>query len=623
MKHLLVTVLIMICSSLTLFSGETGNYTKHTNIGLSAGLNINMHSPSFSYPDTDGLGSLDFKDNANGLDFFFGFKYNAPITEDYIFSGRLVYNSCGGVLETSINDLTSAFDISLSYLEISPMIQFHNLLPVEPLYLLGGLEFGLPIGDKKLETFEITDASFRMAIGLGAGYVIPVSDDMCLTPELSFRLPVTGVSSNDNFDSWSMPQIRLGVSLTFDMGEDIVVEEHKSNLNAGFKDVRYYDKEGNTYPLKKIKVEEIQYKELFPLVSYVFCDENEAKPAVNAQELSEASEAGQFNLTTLEPDAVKINIKTLDIIGDRMAKYTGSKLNIKGTMDGKGEKDNETLAFSRAEYAKNYIVKTYKISPDRISTSAGYPDKPSSSKVDDGVAENRRIELSSDDARLLEPIVIKGDRKSIATPNLLEFEPYAESNDSISSWKMEISRGDVILRTYTGKGPVHSVKWLIYPNEIDNNELPLEYYLQVENSYGLEVEETGSIPVEYYSYIRKKEEKLPDRTISKFSLILFDFDNADVSEQDMKIINEQVIPAIKYNSTVKIYGYTDRIGSEEYNKNLAKRRAESVKQVLMQKVKDAKYKVYGVGYNQGLFDNEEPLGRHLSRTVQVFVETPR
>ena len=620
----LLIVLILLTSSIHA-NAQTGKYTQKFNFGISAGLNYNMHSPSFDYLQ------YDFSENRNSAGLHFGVIGNYPINKDFIFSGRLIYNDCSGELEGlgQTGGTHELINASLAYLEITPSVQFHNLLPVEPLYLLGGIELGFPVSNEMdilTNTSDIPDAATRLAFVLGAGYVFPISGSAYLTPEISFRLPVTDVSSNDIFDSWSVPQIRFGVNLTFDLSPDKEIPERHSELNAGFKEIRYYDKIGNQFPLEKVKVEETQYTELFPLVSYVFFEENKEQPSPEGQQLAEGSEAGEFSTNNLTPDALKINTRTLDIIGFRMTEYPNSRLSVKGTYDNKNEKDNLKLANARAEFVKNYLVGNYSIAENRITVEeGGLPEKPSSSKVEDGLAENRRIEIKSNDERVLAPIIIKGESKSIAVPNLLEFVPYATSTDSITYWKLEINRSDNTLRTFEGSGEPQPVKWIIYPNELGNNEIPLDYYLHVENDFGLEANENGSIPVEYYSFVRKKEEKLPDKTVSKFSLILFDFDNADVSEADMKIIDKNVLPAIKFNSTVRIYGYTDRIGNEDYNKKLALRRAEAVKKVLMEKANltDDKIEVFGVGYNEGLFDNDLPLGRHLSRTVQVFVITPK
>ncbi|MDX9790933.1 MAG: OmpA family protein, partial [Candidatus Kapabacteria bacterium] len=135
--------------------------------------------------------------------------------------------------------------------------------------------------------------------------------------------------------------------------------------------------------------------------------------------------------------------------------------------------------------------------------------------------------------------------------------------------------------------------------------------------------ENGTLPVEYFSITRKKTEERADRTISKFSLMLFDFNSPDVSELDQRVILNSIIPEIKFNSTVQIYGYTDLIGDADYNKKLALQRANSVRDILQNKVKDAKYEVFGVGESVQIFDNKTAAGRQLSRTVQVYVITPK
>jgi len=117
-------------------------------------------------------------------------------------------------------------------------------------------------------------------------------------------------------------------------------------------------------------------------------------------------------------------------------------------------------------------------------------------------------------------------------------------------------------------------------------------------------------------------EQLPDRMVEKFSLILFDFDKSEITSDNSRILDKVVLPAIKFNSIVKVYGYTDRTGEPDYNKKLSMQRADAVRSYLEGKVKAARYETAGVGEDLLLFENDMPAGRQLSRTVQVFIETP-
>lgn len=670
-KKMLNTLIIMLLTIGMYFAAAEENYKVPFSLGIYTGLNLNMQSPSFLYTTSatsPGPAKLSFAQNSTSSGLAIGALTYIPVTDIFTVSFRAGYNQLSGILDeiqihnkvvvnypdkinraiidtASVNQTLTS---SLNYFEISPVLQFHNLLPVKRLFFLGGFELGIPIGNKytleetirdignqtptQFETIAdnqtIPEASIRMALIFGAGIILNLNDKICLTPEITYRLPFSKVSTNVSFDKWDVPQLRLGFNLTYSFEktkQPDPVPEAPKDIKLGFKEVRYYDNEGKSYPLKSVKVEDVQYTELFPLIPYIFFDEGITTPSPESQLLVEKSEAGEFNLNKLEPDAMKINKSTLDIIGVRMKSTPGSDLTITGTNDMKKESKNKNISLERAEFAKKYLVDNYGFNEERINIrTTNLPEKPSASSVEDGIAENRRIEFSSSNSKILEPIIIESDNQRIADPNLIEFIPYVNSQDSIVSWKMEINQSDKVLRKNTGSGtPPPAMQWGIHPNELTNKQIPVDYKLSVNTASGRYKEATGSIPVEYFSSVRKKSEILPDKTISKFSLILFDFDKSDVSSADQQIIDKYIVPAIKYNSVVKIYGYTDRIGDETYNQKLADKRANSVKELLEAKVKSAKFEVYGVGEGVQIFDNEVPVGRQLSRTVQIHVISPK
>lgn len=440
------------------------------------------------------------------------------------------------------------------------------------------------------------------------------------------RLPFSNVSSNENFNTWNIAEVRFSVSLLFSLGEAASEPEtiSKGFLNVNIDDVRYYDNQGNNYPLNKIKVEELKYTEQFPLIPFIFLEENKIEPPLKYQVMNAKSATGEFSIQNLQPDAIEINRNLLDIIGLRMQEVKNAELTIVGLIDNIREKGNIDLALNRAQFIKNYLVENYDLDPQLINVRASdRPEKPSTFNDPDGVEENRRIEFYSSNPKILEPLVIQKENQTIADPNLIEFVPAINSSDSIIEWKLSIYQQGIEIRSFNGNSEPGYIAWVIIPNELIKSEIPIECILWVKNSAGLEANAFKTIPVDYYSFSRKKTENLPDKTIAKFSLILFDFDSDVIHEKDLKIMDNDIIPMINFNSVIKIYGYTDRIGDEKYNKELALRRAGNVKKYLQSKVKSAKYEVYGVGENEIIFDNDLPLGRQLSRTVQIFIETPK
>ncbi|MCC6846802.1 MAG: OmpA family protein [Bacteroidetes bacterium] len=644
---------------------STGQINASVNYGLFLSGNLNFHSPAFSATahrnavsllPLQGDTSARFAGNATSFGLAVGGMVNIPINSTFVISGRVGYNALGGSLKTPsfvknpLNPLDSAaselsLESSLNYLEISPILQIHNLFEKSPLYVIAGFEAGIPISAKysvseriagsptipapatnPVQYFSdaaIANAGTRFALAVGAGWPIAIDGRTFITPEITYRMPFGKVSSSVNFDSWSVPQLRFGLNLTFSSAPKSAAAV-KSTLQSGFDGVGYYDGTGNFQTLTQARVEDVSYSELFPMLPYVFFPQNGVIPNDSVQRLFDPGQKGSFSIPSLPPDAIEINKSTLDIIGKRMSDYPAAKLTITGTNDGKGEAKNKMLSQQRADYAKQYLKSGYGIADERLTVQVrDLPEKYSATSVSDGEAENRRIEFRSLTPEILDPILMKSDNQRIAFPDLVEFRPFARSNYPIINWKLSLSQAGRNLREYTGTDTPSPQRWLIKPNELSDKQVPIEYTFTAHDSSGASSEASGSIPVEYLSSVKKRVEQLTDRSIAKFSLVLFDFDKSEITPENRRILETLVLPSVQYNSTVKIFGYTDRIGDAEYNLKLSTNRAAAVKSAIEAKVKDAKFEIYGLGKSVPVFDNASPIGRHLSRTVQIYVETPK
>jgi outer membrane protein OmpA-like peptidoglycan-associated protein len=72
--------------------------------------------------------------------------------------------------------------------------------------------------------------------------------------------------------------------------------------------------------------------------------------------------------------------------------------------------------------------------------------------------------------------------------------------------------------------------------------------------------------------------------------------------------------------TAAIEGFTDSMGSEEYNQDLSERRADSVKRYLVgQGVATSRLSSAGRGENAPVADNESAAGRQQNRRVEVII----
>lgn len=74
------------------------------------------------------------------------------------------------------------------------------------------------------------------------------------------------------------------------------------------------------------------------------------------------------------------------------------------------------------------------------------------------------------------------------------------------------------------------------------------------------------------------------------------------------------------NSLIDIYGHTDSTGSDAYNMDLSKRRADSVARYLaMRGVASSRIQTQGMGKNYPVATNDTPEGRALNRRVEIKI----
>ncbi|EIZ1552080.1 OmpA family protein [Vibrio parahaemolyticus] len=102
---------------------------------------------------------------------------------------------------------------------------------------------------------------------------------------------------------------------------------------------------------------------------------------------------------------------------------------------------------------------------------------------------------------------------------------------------------------------------------------------------------------------------------------LFSFDSSELKQAtSLDLLAEQL--ANYPNDTIRIVGYTDASGPEEYNQRLSERRAQSVADYLESKGIDAsRLTVIGLGENSPVAANDTAEGRAQNRRVEVLFDT--
>ena len=106
--------------------------------------------------------------------------------------------------------------------------------------------------------------------------------------------------------------------------------------------------------------------------------------------------------------------------------------------------------------------------------------------------------------------------------------------------------------------------------------------------------------------------------------VLFMSGRADLKPGAVGNLNKLVNFLGKYlDRTVVIHGYTDSLGSGEYNQRLSERRANSVKAYLAsQGIDSTRLSASGMGQSAPVAGNDSGAGRQQNRRVEVIISNP-
>ncbi len=392
-----------------------------------------------------------------------------------------------------------------------------------------------------------------------------------------------------------------------------------SHLNVGLKAVGK-SREGQIQDNPTLVIEEIETEEMFPLLPYVFFPEGDGNLPKTSLKINSKDEVAEFDESKLPWNTLEIYSNLLNIIGKRLKDNPTSKITVVGCNSGQGtESKGLELSKQRAESIRNYFVEVWGIDPKRIQIKTqNLPDKPSNPTLREGIEENQRAEIYSDNLEILRPIRLNEIQRT-ANPPIVEIFPHIESEAPINGWNLSVEQGGQIIRSFKGVDVPDKVVWKVEEEPMPRLEKPIQFTLSATDIIDQKQTASMSLNIEQKTIRKKREELLGDKKVERFSLILFDFDKAEILPKHKPLL-EEIRKKIKPNSKVIVSGFTDRIGEEEYNKDLALRRCLETKKYLG--IPDSQIVLNPVGSEYLLYDNSLPQGRSYCRTVQITIETP-
>jgi outer membrane protein OmpA-like peptidoglycan-associated protein len=388
---------------------------------------------------------------------------------------------------------------------------------------------------------------------------------------------------------------------------------------------------GEEKKLVQLRLEEFVVQRYVPLLNYVFFDDQSSALHERYVRLSSDNTA-LFDVDKLyQAGTLDIYHNMLNIIGKRLRQYPDAVITLTGCNTGVGAEDGNTaLSAARAEAVRRYLLDAWNIAGNRIIMKArNLSEQASLPKTEaDKIEENRRVEITSSVREVLDPILLS-DTMRVSNPPTIRFTPSVKTEKRLAEWSLVAFSEGQDMKQFSSEDATKS-DTSVAAGTLQENGLPtridwtppkqgdgslklngaLEFTLSARDEGGKSGFAHGFLPVEKII--------LPDKRIEQFSLVLFGFNKADISEQNQRIINF-ITSIIRPNSKISIAGYTDRTGDSAYNRTLSRQRATELARLIDQPLSKAQ----GFGEDTLIYDNSTPEGRFYCRTVNVSVETSK
>lgn len=663
-----IVILLMACT--VCFSQDSLSWQ----FGFGAGYNINSHSTDLQrLPGFASCCPQYESGSGGGLNIgAFGAR---PFAEDLFYGGRIGLSNISALLlayeyektDNSLGTVTDGIfehtiDASLLGFFIRPEITYS---PVENLYIGLGPEIFFLLGgsfvqqEKIIEPTDVTFENDRItrnefedkipgtnALQFGfsadASYYFPVNDEKTafLGPYISYTTYFTDLV---NYAAWKSSTFAIGLNLRYDLFDKkplivpppppppdtpavitVIPPKDTSDIKSRLR-VYYFDESGDD----TIIVENMINRSYEALLNYIFFADNSAQlpPKLNLISPAEAKEFSTNKLALNKSLGTYYDI--LNIFGYRLKADPKLAFEIIGCNSGvRDEKNNTGLSHERALSVQRYLSVTWGIDTNRLKiTVRNLPENPSRSENEFAEQENRRVELIPNKPQALMPVMLEDTLRQVSEKVYMEFVPEVTSLREIKDWSIDIKQKGAPVKSFKGTGsPSGKTVWDLTGDdkEVPESDADLDMSLTVTDDLGT----TATVPADavigsrnggadtLLDDINIKQTLIRKTKKEKFSLILFGFNDASISEVG-NLVTDFIKTRIEEGSDIDIEGYTDIIGNNEYNKKLAQSRAEAVAKNLNVDVKFAK----GKGMSSELYDNNIPEGRYYNRTVIITVET--
>jgi outer membrane protein OmpA-like peptidoglycan-associated protein len=468
---------------------------------------------------------------------------------------------------------------------------------------------------------DFPGASVAVSLLGGMRYRAPISRRLSLLPEVSYRQALTA-EAPDMALKFSAVQGTLGLVYRID-GSQIpatpppppVIETPQPSALKLALSVYSSNTDGKRSDTLYVRRNQTIITEVHPLLNYIFFDSASGNIPRRYQQRDGAAIATFDETSIRSTNNLDIYYNVLDIIGARLRSYTGSIVTLTGTQPDKspGSDGRTDLADQRARNVADYLADRWGIERRRIEVESRLmPATPSNPDKPEGAQENRRVEIATNDPRVIAPVLLSDTVRHYNAAEI-QIAPQVATSEGIDRWEAKVMSGTEILGVLSGAGaPPQTIQWRA--DSTDNLAPAIGKTLTVDYTV---VDRSG-----------KRQSAVADLPVRPlvsgdslqygagfYSLILFDFSRSTLSPAHLRtieLVNDRTTPNVRAH----VFGFTDRLGEESRNLQLSADRASAVAKYLKANVVE----IVGRGINTELYDNSLPEGRFYSRSVTIETE---
>lgn len=378
----------------------------------------------------------------------------------------------------------------------------------------------------------------------------------------------------------------------------------------------------------RLTIEEIKTFDASPMLGHIYFAEGDSSIPEQYVRLTDAGQVAGFDERAFE-DTLEKYYQVLNILGKRLKDHPEAAITLVGCNDNTGlEKGNKALSMARAAAVRDYLQYAWGIAPERMTLDArNLPEMPSTSRLYEGRADNRRVEIVTESPDVLD--LIRSTYIAYRTDtSMLTLKPIVDSAYGFARWRAAAANAEGPIARRQGEGPPPEV--VVAPLTAKGlKELAaggaLTASMELEDNKGQILSlEAPPVEVHFVETSQLLAEKQGYQVQEKYALILFDFNSDSIGERNQAIVAE-IVARIRElpEATVFIAGHTDNIGKEDYNLKLSERRAKAVYDQIIDIYgadDSGRISYQGLGANVPLYDNLSPETRAFNRTVTIILE---